>query len=207
MLTYRTGDGLLWIRRWAREEAATVRAPQRSPFHLAQVNVMHAKSALDSAAMRSFVAELEPTNALAERSAGFVWRLQTEDGDATAIRPFDDDLTLINMSVWETQESLWNYAYASQHLNVMRRRREWVARVADVVLALWWIDAGHIPTVDEAKHRLDLLRHHGPTPAAFTFRQSFPPPEVAPLAPDRERSACNRDSEATRGTAAGRGTA
>jgi hypothetical protein len=153
-----------------------------SPFHLAQVNVMHAKSPTDNAAMRSFVAELAPMNALADRSEGFVWRLQTEDGDATAIRPFDDDLALINMSVWQTQEHLWNYAYASQHLNVMRRRRQWVSRVADVVLALWWVDAGHIPTVDEAKLRLALLSDHGPTPAAFNFRHSFPPPEVVPLA-------------------------
>ena len=184
-----------------------MREAASSPFHLAQVNVMHAKAALDSAAMRGFVAELEPMNALAERSEGFVWRLQTEDGDATAIRPFGDDLMLINMSVWQSREHLWNYAYASQHLNVMRRRREWVSRVPEVVLALWWVDAGHVPTVEEAKHRLHLLSEHGPTPAAFTFRHSFPPPEAAPQAPARESSASNRDSEAPRGTAAGAGAA
>jgi hypothetical protein len=178
-----------------------------SPFHLAQANIMHARSALDSDAMHEFVAELAPMNALAERSDGFVWRLQTEDGDATAIRPYDDDLTLINMSVWESQQHLWNYAYASQHLNVMRRRREWVSRAAEVVLVLWWIDAGHVPTVDEAKHRLDLLAQLGPTPAAFTFRQSFPPPEATPLETARERSACDRDSAASRETTAGTGAA
>jgi hypothetical protein len=166
-----------------------VPAAASSPFQLAQVNVMHAKAPLDSGAMRGFVAELEPLNALAERSEGFLWRLQTEDGDATAIRAFPDDLTLINLSVWQSREHLWNYAYASQHLDILRRRREWVSRIADVALALWWVEAGHLPTVDEARHHLDLLRQHGPTPAAFTFRQSYPPPTSGSPSPEGANSA------------------
>ncbi|MDQ1654221.1 MAG: hypothetical protein QOI35_3421 [Cryptosporangiaceae bacterium] len=173
--------------------------------HLAQANVMHAKCPPDDPRMAEFVALLAPMNRLADSSPGFVWRLQTEDGDATGIQAFDDPLTLINMSVWQSQEALWNYAYASQHLNVMRRRREWVAKVADVVLALWWVEAGHIPTVTEANQRLALLRAHGPTPGAFTFRQSFPPPGPGLAEADGYSFASHRDGEATREAPAGRG--
>jgi hypothetical protein len=175
--------------------------------HLAQVNVMHAKCRPDDPRMAEFTALLAPMNRLADTSPGFVWRLQTEYGDATGIRAFDDPLTLINMSVWQSQEALWNYAYASQHLNVMRRRREWVSKVADVVLALWWVEAGHLPTIAEAKQRIALLRAHGPTPMAFTFRQAFPPPGPGPAEPDGYSFALYRDGEATREAPAGGGDA
>jgi hypothetical protein len=175
--------------------------------HLAQVNVMHAKCPPDDPRMAEFAALLAPMNRLADGSPGFVWRLQAEDGNATGIRAFDDPLTLINMSVWQSQEALWNYAYASQHLNVMRRRREWVAKVADVVLALWWVEAGHLPTVTEAKQRLALLRAHGPTPGAFTFRTSFPPPGHDLAEAAGYSFASYRDGEARREAPAGRGDA
>jgi len=146
--------------------------------HLAQVNVATVRAPLDSPELAGFVAQLEPINALADHSPGFVWRLQTEDGDATAIRPFQDERIMVNLSVWESLEALRIFVYASRHLDVMRRRREWFHRM-DAYLALWWVPAGTIPTVAQAKDRLQLLAGNGPSPDAFTFRVPFPAPAGA----------------------------
>jgi Domain of unknown function (DUF3291) len=145
--------------------------------HLAQVNLATLRAPLDSPQLAGFVAQLEPINALADHSPGFVWRLQTEDGDATAIRPFGDERIMVNLTVWESLAALRNFVYASRHLDVVRRRREWFHRMADPYQALWWVPAGTIPTVAEAKRRLDLLRRRGPNADAFTFRAPFPAPE------------------------------
>lgn len=120
-----------------------------------------------------FMGALERVNALADGAPGFIWRLQTEAGDATSLRVGDDDLMLLNMSVWESIEALWTYVYASGHLDVMRRRREWFEAPAQAHLVLWWRPAGPPPTIDEAIDRLGLLRERGPTPQAFSFRTPF----------------------------------
>ena len=146
--------------------------------HLAQVNVATVRAPLDSPELAGFVAQLEPINALADHAPGFVWRLQTEDGDATSIRPYDDERIMVNLSVWKSLESLRAFVYASRHLDVMRRRREWFHRM-DTYLALWWVPAGTIPTVAQAKDRLQLLAGNGPSPDAFTFRVPFPAPAGA----------------------------
>jgi hypothetical protein len=147
--------------------------------HLAQVNLATLRAPLDDPALAGFVAELEPVNALADGHPGFVWRLQTEDGDATAIRPFDDERVMVNLSVWESLEALRGFVYAGRHLEVLRRRREWFHRMDDPIVALWWVPAGAVPTVAEAKERLGLLARLGPTAGAFTFRAPFPEPADA----------------------------
>jgi hypothetical protein len=147
--------------------------------HLAQVNVATLRAPLDGPELAGFVAQLEPLNALADQSPGFVWRLQTEDGDATAIRPFEDDRVMVNLSVWASLEALRTFVYASRHLDVMRHRRVWFHRMPDPYLALWWVPAGTIPTVAEARGRLELLAGKGPTADAFTFRAPFPEPADA----------------------------
>lgn len=119
-------------------------------------------------------------NALADGSPGFVWRLQTDEGDATSIRAYDDELMIVNMSVWESVDALWGFVYSGDHLAVMRRRREWFERFDTQILVLWWVPAGHVPTVDEAKERLEHLRAEGPSERAFTFKQRFPAPAEAP---------------------------
>ncbi len=148
-------------------------------YHLAQCNIGRLRAPLDTPLLAGFVAALAPINALADRAPGFVWRLQTEDGDATAIRPFDDDMLAVNMSVWESVEALAAFTYSSEHRDVMRRRREWFERLAEAYLVLRWIPAGTIPAIGEAKTRLELLRARGPSPDAFTFRAPFPPPGSA----------------------------
>jgi Domain of unknown function (DUF3291) len=123
-------------------------------------------------------------NALADRSPGFVWRLQTEDGDATAVRGFGDDRLIVNMSVWESVGALAEFVYRGAHVEVMRRRREWFERM-QMFMCLWWIPAGHRPTVAEAEERLAHLEARGPTPRAFTFRDRFPAPGAADVPSDR----------------------
>jgi heme-degrading monooxygenase HmoA len=147
--------------------------------HLAQVNLATLRAPRDDPALAGFVAELEPVNALADGHPGFVWRLQTEDGDATAIRPFDDERVMVNLSVWESLEALRGFVYAGRHLEVLRRRREWFHRMDDPIVALWWVPAGAVPTVAEAKERLGLLARLGPTAGVFTFRAPFPEPADA----------------------------
>jgi heme-degrading monooxygenase HmoA len=134
---------------------------------------------MDGPVMAGFKAALEPINALADEAPGFVWRLQTEDGDATAIRPYEDDRMMVNMSVWESIEALRAFVYTSGHTSVMRNRRRWFEKL-EPYLVLWWVPAGHQPTIEEAKERLEHLKRRGPTPHAFTFRASFPAPDADP---------------------------
>lgn len=144
--------------------------------HIAQVNVGRLVAPVTAAEVAEFMALLDPINALADASPGFVWRLQSDSGNATDIRPFDDDELLINMSVWRSLEELRDFTYRSAHVDVLRRRREWFHKLAEAHLALWWVPVGHIPTPSEAETRLRLLREHGPTPEAFMFRTPFGPP-------------------------------
>ena len=159
-------------------------------YVLAQVNIGRLVAPLDSAQLEGFVSQLDAVNALADAAPGFLWRLQTEDGDATAVRGFEDDAAgaaggvIINMSVWESVEALADYAYGNaEHRAVLRRRREWFEHMKDAYAALWWIPRGQVPTVAEAEDRVKHLRAHGPTPYSFTFKVRFPAPDSADSAP------------------------
>jgi len=150
---------------------------QSGKLQLAQINIGRLRAPTDGPMIAEFMASLDEINALAERSPGFVWRFMTEEGNATAVRPFEDELLLINMSVWESVESLGDYVYRSDHTGYFRRRRAWFERIRESIVALWWVPAGHRPTVAEAEQRLDHLREHGPTSWAFTFHSPFPAPD------------------------------
>jgi hypothetical protein len=117
-----------------------------------------------------------PINSRADTSPGLVWRLQTTEGNATSLHSFDDELIISNMSVWASIEGLRAFTYTSAHTGVMRRRREWFEAYETAYMALWWIPAGHRPTIEEAKERLAALDREGPTPFAFTFRAPFEAP-------------------------------
>jgi hypothetical protein len=145
-----------------------------SSFHVAQVNVARPKAPVNSPLLAEFAALLDPVNAVADSAAGFVWRLEDDSGNATAIPVLDDESLIVNMSVWESIEALWNFVYADEHLAVMRRRREWFERM-EAFMCLWWVPAGHRPDVAEAERRLLHLREHGPTATAFTFKRRFVP--------------------------------
>ena len=151
-------------------------------YVVTQVNIGRLVAPLDSPQLADFVANLDPVNALADLAPGFVWRMQTEDGNNLAVRGFEADGAgsgggiVINMSVWESVETLAAYAYSEGHRAVLRRRREWFELMKEAYMAAWWIPRGHIPTVREAEDRVHHLRKHGPTPQAFTLKVHFPPP-------------------------------
>jgi hypothetical protein len=146
-------------------------------YHIAQVNIARMKAPLDDPLLTGFVARLDEINALADRSPGFVWRLQTSGGNATYLRPYDDDRILFNMSVWETADTLKRYVYRTAHAQLLRQRQEWFDKFDGAYVALWWVPAGHIPGMDEAKKRLAYLDAHGPTQFAFGFQSILPPDE------------------------------
>ena len=148
-------------------------------FHLAQINVARMLAPIDDPVMADFVAQLPQINALAEVSPGFVWRLQSADGDATSIKVYDDDMVIINLTVWEDVESLRQYVYKSAHSGVMRDRRRWFEKFDGPYYAMWWIPAGHLPDPQEGKARLEHLRAHGDSPFAFSFKQVYPKPVEA----------------------------
>lgn len=148
---------------------------EENEYHLAQVNIGRILAPMDDPLMQEFANNLEPINALADHAPGFVWRLQTEAGDATSILAFEDTTLLINLSVWEDVASLKAFTYQSAHVGFVRRRKEWFARFDGFYMALWWIPAGHIPTVAEAKERLAYLEQHGESAVAFTFQRPFAP--------------------------------
>jgi hypothetical protein len=149
-----------------------------SKFELAQLNIARLKAPIDSPLLANFVANLDRINALAEAADGFRWRLMTEDGNATSLRPFEDDVA-INMSVWRDLDALRNYVYKTAHVEIMKRRREWFERASEAYAVLWWVKAGHRPSIPEAVNRLEHLRKYGPTPAAFTFGTAFATPDAA----------------------------
>jgi Domain of unknown function (DUF3291) len=145
-------------------------------WHIAQLNVGVTVAPLDSPELADFMAALDGVNALAEASPGFVWRLKSDSGNATDIRAGADPNFIVNMSVWASIEALFEFVYRSMHTKVMTRRREWFKKPDGAYHVLWWVPAGHRPTVEEALARLDHLDQHGPTPDAFTFKERYPAP-------------------------------
>lgn len=146
--------------------------------HLAQVNIARARAAMDDPLMAGFVARLDDINAQADSSPGFVWRLQTEDGNATSVQAYDDERLLVNLSVWKTPEDLKQFIYRSEHVTVMRERKKWFEPLGDVPYALWWIEAGAVPTLAQAKERLAYLQLNGESDFAFTFSRLFKAPSA-----------------------------
>jgi hypothetical protein len=144
-------------------------------YHIAQINIGRITAALEDPVMTGFVARLDEINALADRSPGFVWRLQESGGNATYLRPYADDRILVNMSVWETVEALSHFVYRTAHVELLRQRQQWFEKFSGAYAALWWVPASHVPGIDEAKKRLAHLEAHGPTEFAFTFKTIFQP--------------------------------
>ncbi|MFT5258371.1 MAG: hypothetical protein ACI9J2_000741 [Saprospiraceae bacterium] len=146
-------------------------------YHLSQINIALAHDSMESETMSSFVERLDEINALADQSPGFIWRLQTDEGDATAIVAFEDPLIIVNMSVWKNMEVLQNYVYKSIHVDLLRNKRAWFSKMKNAHQVLWWVPEGHTPSVEEGKERLTLLNTNGPNKEAFTFAQSYSEPQ------------------------------
>jgi hypothetical protein len=146
-------------------------------FHIAQVNIGRIRAELDDPIMAGFVGRLDEINALADASPGFVWRLKTNEGNATYLRPFADERTLLNMSVWETVEALRHYVFQTAHRELLRQRQAWFEKFSGAYTALWWVPLGHIPGIDEAKRRIAHLDANGPSQFAFNFNAVHVPDE------------------------------
>ena len=145
-------------------------------YHLAQLNIGKTRAPVEDPLMAGFMERLDEINAIADGAPGFVWRLQTEDGNATSIHAFDDPLLLVNMSVWESIESFQDFTYRTAHKELLQQRAEWFERHDGPYSVMWWVPAGHIPSLEEAKARLELLKAQGPGPEAFTMAQRYPAP-------------------------------
>ena len=147
-----------------------------STYQLAQINIAQAQDSLESTTMQGFVARLDEINTLADRSEGFVWRLQGEDGDYTSVQAYDDPRILVNMSVWRDIDTLKQFVYKSVHVELIRDRDAWFHKMPEMHQALWWVPEGHLPSVAEGKQKLEMLQAKGPSQAAFSFARSFPAP-------------------------------
>lgn len=150
-------------------------------FQLAQVNIARLVAPMESPELADFVSALDPVNAVADRAPGFVWRLQTEEGNATSVVAFEWDAAasagvIVNLSVWQSVDHLLDFVYGDEHRAVLRQRRRWFEQMADAYTALWWVPTGHEPSTDEAEDRVRHLRRRGPSPYAFTLRDTFPAP-------------------------------
>jgi hypothetical protein len=151
---------------------------QNDVWQLAQINVGRLVAPSDDARVKPFFDALDRINALADSSTGFVWRLQSESGNATDIQTTHDPLFLVNMSVWSDADALFNFVYRSAHAPEMAQRRQYFEPFEGAYQALWWIPAGHRPSIDEGLSRLWRLDRYGSTPQAFTFKARFPIPGI-----------------------------
>lgn len=142
-------------------------------YNIAQVNIARGKAEMDDAIMSGFVSRLDEINEIADNSPGFIWRLQSDDGNATSIEIFDDHMLLVNMSVWENIESLKDFVYKTSHVELIQDREAWFNKMEAAHQTLWWVPNGHFPTVLEAQEKLEHIRRHGPSQNAFTFSNTF----------------------------------
>lgn len=146
-------------------------------YYIAEINIARMKGVnIDDPIMKEFVDNLDRVNNLAENSKGFVWRLKDENNDATGFNPYNDEQIIVNMSVWETIESLEMFVYKTFHTDFLKRRKEWFHTYGKVYTAMWWIPKGEFPTVQEAVDKLDYLQKNGVSNLVFDFRNKFPSP-------------------------------
>ena len=143
--------------------------------HLAQANVARFRAPLDSPIMKEFTDFLEPVNKLAEESPGFVWRLTDSEGRSASYieSPFKDELTAINISIWENYESLSQFVYTTVHSYFLRNKKKWFDLSGHSQFIMWWIPKGELPTLEMVKQKLEYQEKHGDTPQAFSIKQLF----------------------------------
>ncbi|NGN97540.1 DUF3291 domain-containing protein [Grimontia sp. S25] len=144
-------------------------------MHLAELNISIAKANIDDPLLKDFVDNIPSVNSTAESSRGYVWRFKDSYSKVLSYRLFGNPNTLINLSVWESADALKQFMFKTHHVGIMKRRNEWFEKPNSHNFVMWWIPEGHIPSLEEAKERLEHLREHGESEYAFTFRQFFEP--------------------------------
>ncbi len=146
-------------------------------YQLAEINVARMKGVnIDDPVMKEFVDNLDRVNTLAENSEGFVWRLKDDNNNATSLNPYDDEQVIINISVWESVETLEQYVFKTFHSEFLKRRKEWFHKYGQVHTAMWWVEVGKYPTVGEAEKKLAVLQKNGATQEVFNFKDRFSAP-------------------------------
>ena len=146
-------------------------------YQIAEINVARMKGVnIDDPIMKKFVDNLDRVNKLAENSEGFVWRVKDENNDATSFNPYEDEQVIINISVWESIESLEKFVFKTFHTDFLKRRKEWFKSYGKMYVAMWWIPAGEFPSIQEAVDQLDYLQKNGSSQNVFDFRKKFPKP-------------------------------
>lgn len=139
-------------------------------MHLAQLNIAESLAPLDDPLLKEFVDNLDRINELAEQSQGFIWRLKGDDqNDATEFVLPSFPNAIINMSVWRSPEELRHFVYKTGHVEFLKRKKEWFHKLKHNHVVLWWIEEGHVPSLEEAESKLQLLQNEGESPDAFTF--------------------------------------
>ncbi|MGQ3677975.1 DUF3291 domain-containing protein [Tenacibaculum discolor] len=147
-------------------------------YHIAEINVARMKGVnIKDPIMKEFVDNLDRVNDLAENSDGFVWRLKDENNDATSFNPYNDEQVIINVSIWESIETLGDFVYKTFHTDFLKRRKEWFHSYGKVYTAMWWVPEGEYPTIQEAVDKLDYLQKNGASEVAFDFRNKIPMPK------------------------------
>jgi len=152
----------------------TADKPNNAQWQLAQLNLALLAAPIDSPQLKSFVDQIDAVNALAEQSPGFVWRWEDENGNPSN-GGFDESL-IVNMSVWDDVDSLFEFTYKTAHTGVMRDRKKWFNTMPGAHMVLWWVPTGHRPSPEEARERLQLLQSQGASEKAFTFKSRFDVP-------------------------------
>ena len=143
-------------------------------MHIAQLNIAEAKDSIESKTMADFVNNTDRINALADSSAGFIWRFKANEVDnAYGLQLWKSEFTITNMSIWKDRKSLFDFVYNSVHVDIMKRKKEWFHKMPKMHMVLWKVTEGHVPTVEEAKERLEYLQKHGESEHAFTFKSNF----------------------------------
>jgi heme-degrading monooxygenase HmoA len=165
-----------WILEFGERNSAENLKNSEMLYHLAQINIGRLIAPIDDPRIAEFAEGLAPMNALADGSPGFVWRLQSDSGNATDISFSEDPTMLVNMSVWESLEALRNYTYRSEHIQFFRKRAHWFQKLDKPHYCLWWVTAGHRPSVAEGRERIEHYQERGATPFSFWFSQHFPTP-------------------------------
>lgn len=134
---------------------------------LAQINIGKLLYPRGDSRVADFFANIDRVNAAAQRMPGFVWMLKDDCGNALSIQAFDDPMTIVNMSVWESAETFEKFVWQTVHANIYRRKTGWFEKMSKPHFAMWWIEAGQYPDAQEGRRRLEHLQQHRPSDYAF----------------------------------------
>lgn len=136
---------------------------------IAQLNISVWNVDPRSDAASPFIDNIGRVNALAERSEGFIWRLLDEGRDEKGRTVLGGPETILTLSVWQSAQYLEAFAFNTVHRKIYERKAEWFAKLQSHHLVMWTIEDRYLPTLDEAKQRLDHLDKHGNTDFAFDW--------------------------------------